>query len=497
MPQVWIEEDQFNDNEVSHTTEVVGGVAVACADTPLTTGSNGPFSNSIWAQICPFLYYTAAIGQVPYVVFNIVINSGVFPSVYLHDSQRPTLSTFQAKDDTQSSGNFGVALVNPVEGNSYMGIYSTGTYSATLSYTFPSVQTVVLATPVAVTAANHWHVSKFLVAPDYDYVDIIVKPQIATTVEVYYRQGAMPTRHTNTFEQSSLAANGDGEYIIRVSSLSTTPTVEYFIGIYTPLQETGVSDLVIQPAAPVTSGLNPSFGPTDAVSSPYEITIQGRNFGDGVSSSVQFGGQPCQAVAGGSPYRYQTSAVICGVPAGQGKDIRINVTHYGITSNSQLFDYDPPLVDPIPPSTKVSVALCVWCCYFLNHLPYQLPTAGGFPLTLTGSNFGLQFGSVTINGVPCTVSGDSLCSHRSPRAPHLVVAAAHGTVLSFRAVVHLTGGARSRGACICNRGRPIVQPSHSQLPSSGHLLHRPCSRTDQGRNQPHHRRNQLRQRSGL
>lgn len=110
---------------------------------------------------------------------------------------------------------------------------------------------------------------------------------------------------------------------------------------------------------PAITGITPASGPTAGGSL---ITLTGSNFG--TSPVVLFNG------ASISPSPSSHSQLIFALPAGQGASLPVSVSSGGQVSPATSFSYGAPVL------TGISAA--------------SFPTAGGTPLTLTGSNFGLN-----------------------------------------------------------------------------------------------------------
>ena len=110
---------------------------------------------------------------------------------------------------------------------------------------------------------------------------------------------------------------------------------------------------------PAITGITPASGPTAGGSL---ITLTGSNFGTG--PVVLFNG------ASISPNTSSHSQLIFALPAGEGANLPVRVSSGGQVSPATNFSYGAPVL------TGISAA--------------SFPTAGSTPLTLTGSNFGLN-----------------------------------------------------------------------------------------------------------
>lgn len=126
--------------------------------------------------------------------------------------------------------------------------------------------------------------------------------------------------------------------------------------------------------APVLSSVTPSNGHT---AGGDVLTLSGTNFGTS-GGVVTVGGATC-------PLTLQTHQQIeCTLPAGQGTGHPVQVTVAGQSSNTVSYDYGPPSISSLTPSSG--------------------PTAGGTALTLVGENFGVTGGSVTVGGQSCPIT---------------------------------------------------------------------------------------------
>jgi hypothetical protein len=205
-------------------------------------------------------------------------------------------------------------------------------------------------------------------------------------------------------------------------------------------------------AAPTLSSLNPVNG---AVVGGYPLTLAGTNFGAS-GSSVTLGGSDC-------PVTSQTqSEVVCTVPAGEGINKGVSILTNGQFSNSLTFSYQAPVISTVTPanagtaggiplviggsnfgpssSVTVGPSACPITSLTATQITCTLPTgiglnvpvivsvitltsntfaynygspslsgisptsgdtAGGYVLTLSGSNFGAAVGSVSVAGAPC------------------------------------------------------------------------------------------------
>lgn len=125
---------------------------------------------------------------------------------------------------------------------------------------------------------------------------------------------------------------------------------------------------------PQITSISPATGPT---AGNVPITINGSGFAPG--SSVAVGATNCPVVS-----QSGNVAIVCTLPAGQGAQIPVVVTGAGLSSNVERFQYAPPQVAAVSPTTA--------------------GTAGGTTLTITGSNFGFS-PSVTVGTRFCPLAG--------------------------------------------------------------------------------------------
>jgi large repetitive protein len=124
---------------------------------------------------------------------------------------------------------------------------------------------------------------------------------------------------------------------------------------------------------PTLSTVSPTSGPT---AGGTVITLTGSNFGP--SPRVFVNGTEALIVS------TSHSSIQFTLPPGQGLNQTILVDANGQTANTAAFSYAAPVLTSISATSK--------------------PTAGGVPITLTGSNFGLSR-TVTIGGVSALVTG--------------------------------------------------------------------------------------------
>lgn len=125
---------------------------------------------------------------------------------------------------------------------------------------------------------------------------------------------------------------------------------------------------------PSISSISPTSAPTAGGS---VITLTGSNFG--ISGAI------VTVNGSNAPLVTQShSSVIVTLPPGQGSPATVQITVAGQTATSTAFSYAAPALTGISAASK--------------------PTAGGVPITLTGSNFGLS-PSVIIGGLSATITG--------------------------------------------------------------------------------------------
>lgn len=200
------------------------------------------------------------------------------------------------------------------------------------------------------------------------------------------------------------AAGGCGPAATSVSAATTCTatglanfTTYYFRVAATTSAGTGTfSDPPAQatPTAPPTlTELSPDQGP---VAGGAQVTLTGTGFVPGMTVNVDGVTDACKPVTLSS----QTSAS-CIMPAHPAGPVNVTVTNPAGTSGSQVFTYDD-----VPTLTAVS--------------PTAGPTAGGIPLTLTGTAF-VSGMTVSVDGVadackPVTVNSQTSASCTLP--PH-------------------------------------------------------------------------------
>jgi hypothetical protein len=125
--------------------------------------------------------------------------------------------------------------------------------------------------------------------------------------------------------------------------------------------------------SPSVTNMIPSTGPTTG---GLSITLLGSNFG--LSGSVTLGGRDCPV------QQWSETQIIFLQPAGQGTGLPVLATTTdGLSSSAISFDYQPPSISSISPSTG--------------------PTIGGTVITISGSNFGTS-GAVELGGFACMIA---------------------------------------------------------------------------------------------
>lgn len=126
-------------------------------------------------------------------------------------------------------------------------------------------------------------------------------------------------------------------------------------------------------AAPSVTGTTATAKPTVGGTT---LTVQGNSFG-ATGATVTIAGLACPVTA-------QThQSIECTLPAGYGLAQNLVVSSGSLTGNPYAFNYDPPVIQSLNPS-------------------HGSP-AGGYSMTLTGTNFG-TIAEVRVAGVVCTVT---------------------------------------------------------------------------------------------
>ncbi|KAK3895443.1 hypothetical protein Pcinc_000892 [Petrolisthes cinctipes] len=206
--------------------------------------------------------------------------------------------------------------------------------------------------------------------------------------------------HTLTVTGSGFTATDTAHYTVTVggkdcavTSVSATQVVctvvltagSYQVGVLMQPYGSAINTLTYNVDLSVTS-VSPTTG---GIGGYYELTVAGQGFLDLADMTSQdgvtVGGSACQVVA--SIY----SEVKCIVPPGTSGTVSVSVEYRGKTAAlSNAFIYDSSLSASI---TSVS--------------PNSISVLEGEELTITGSNFGSDVGSVTLEGesdVACNVS---------------------------------------------------------------------------------------------
>ena len=189
----------------------------------------------------------------------------------------------------------------------------------------------------------------------------------------------------------------------RYQSVSRTPGKHFRPGLIE--RDWHLEDRTLLTSPPSISSLLPTHGPTGG---GISVTITGANFSATASQDlVTFGSQPATVVSAGSTQLTVTE------PAGAGLGVPVVVTVGGQASNSVSFNYDAPQASGISPQR--------------GYL------AGGYPLTISGSNFStvMTQDQVTIDGASATVD--------SATTTQIVVTAPAGTNPTAPVVVTVDG----------------------------------------------------------
>lgn len=143
--------------------------------------------------------------------------------------------------------------------------------------------------------------------------------------------------------------------------------------------------------APVIEGITP---PRAGTAGSVYLTLSGRNFGDQADQvEIRLGGAMgpgCRLDVALASISHST--VRCLLEAGQGADLPLRITVAGQQSDPALYSYAAPLIESV--STRVG------------------PVAGGYPLTIVGSQFGTD---------PLVRIGTELCARTDFTAHQRIV----------------------------------------------------------------------------
>jgi hypothetical protein len=186
-------------------------------------------------------------------------------------------------------------------------------------------------------------------------------------------------------------------------------------------------------AAPTVTGITPASGTANGGTS---VTITGTNFSG--ATSVTIGG-----VAVTSPSVVSSTSITCTTPTGSGGAASVLVTTPGGTNAANSFYtyvLTPPTVTSVSPSSGTS--------------------AGGTPLTITGTNFSVVTG-VTIRGVAAT--GVSVVSSTS-----ITCTAPAGSVGAASVLVTTPSGANAANSLFSYS--PPAPTVSSVFPTTGSTL---------------------------
>jgi len=144
--------------------------------------------------------------------------------------------------------------------------------------------------------------------------------------------------------------------------------------------------------------------PSGDIAGGYSITITGTNFGAAPTATVN--GNACAVTSGAD------TQVVCTVPAAPAAGavpVVVTNTITGLVSPAYTFTYTSVPVPVAPTITGLN--------------PTSGEIAGGYPLTITGTNFGLT-PTATVNGVNCPVTSSTntqvVCTTPATGAPATV-----------------------------------------------------------------------------
>ncbi len=175
--------------------------------------------------------------------------------------------------------------------------------------------------------------------------------------------------------------------------------------------------------APTIDSLTPASA---ATSGGIRLTVRGASFGSAAADglrSVVIGTSNCPLVPGAGGH----TELQCTLPAGQGLGLTAVVTVDGQDSASSTFNYDAPTIDSITPA--------------------HLATTGGFPITISGANFGFA-ATATVGGANCPVTGQTHTSLVCTLPPGSAGAAPVQVVVSGQG----TGSSLTYSAIACGDG---------------------------------------------
>ena len=129
---------------------------------------------------------------------------------------------------------------------------------------------------------------------------------------------------------------------------------------------------------PSIGTINPATGPTQG---GILVTITGTSFSP--SATVTIGGEVCATISSTQTY----TSLVCQIPAGVGMDLPVIVTVDGQDSEPKPFSYgNPTITQPLSPAVS--------------------PTVGGDVLTIVGTNFGENPGTVMFDETEeCVLTG--------------------------------------------------------------------------------------------
>jgi hypothetical protein len=227
------------------------------------------------------------------------------------------------------------------------------------SVTSPSAAVGSVAFPVTVTAKDQYgNVATSYAGPvntsSNDPTAVLLTPNWSNGVGVFSATLSSAGTHTITVTDSAKGFSGVSNSILVVAP-TTTPT----------------------PVIPSLTSLNIDTGTTQG---GYQIDLTGANLLGTVTVSI--GGVSAGLGSDAS------NLIVATVPSGAGTNLSVVAVVNGVSTNSLPFSYDIPTITSVAPGFGL--------------------TTGGYPVTITGTNFFTTGSQVTFNGVNSVVDSETL-----------------------------------------------------------------------------------------
>ena len=232
---------------------------------------------------------------------------------------------------------------------------------------------------------------ELLVAAPGDLVQIEMQSfttRVGAVTNVEHNNFPPTATITSCLEGTSIAPFSTSVYCTRRFSWVAAPEIRNYDLVFVSRDNIGYASVITQ--YEISIHLRPEITSIDPTQSGTPggdlLTVFGSNFdGPLEPDAITIGGVICSNPVLNAPGELQ-----CEIPEGQGFDLPVVVTVNNLPSQSTiLFSYLPSVIDSIFPTGGGG-------------------TAGGYEITLTGTNFGVSGQVVTIGGIEQNVIS---CTH--------------------------------------------------------------------------------------